>query len=124
MVAREIFRMIAEVREALERGHWQRAASDAVAVGVLAAEADAKHQWPIVQLGLKRRRDTRMAGRARGERITAAARQQDSLIRKLVRQYETSDEREGTLVSFLARRLGRDKKTIRRRLKMLGLPTS
>ena len=121
--AREILWLIQDVRQALARGDSQRAASDAVAIGVRAAEAEAKHVWPIVQLGLKRKRDTQRSGRARGEQITAKAHQQDARMRKLVREYWASDERNGTLVSLLALRLQRDQKTIRRRLKLLRIPT-
>ena len=122
--AQEILTVIEEVRNALARGAWQRAASDAVVVGALAAEAEAKHNWTIVQLGIKRTRDTQTSGRGRGKQITAAARAEDSKTRQLVRQYRTSDELEGHLVGFLASHLKRNPQTIRRRLKRLGISSA
>jgi hypothetical protein len=46
--SRRILIAIAEVRDALACGDWQRAASDAVVVGALAGHADAR-VWPAVR---------------------------------------------------------------------------
>jgi hypothetical protein len=120
--AQEILTVIEEVRHALACGEWQRAASEAVVVGALAAEAQAKHRWPMVQFGIKHRHEKQLSGRGRGKAITKKARADDEKMRRLVSRYRTSDEQEGHLVKYLAEQMEQHPKTIRLRLKRLGIP--
>src|SRR6478735_8993838 len=116
--ARELLAAISEVREALTRENWQLAASTAVTVGALAAEAQAKHHWPVVRLGIKRTRDTQRSGRGRGKQLTKTARANDHKTRQLAQKYRLSDGMdEVTLIEFIASSLGQHPQTIRQRLK-------
>ena len=117
--AREILIVIAEVREALTRGDWQRAASDAVVVGALAAEAEAKLHWLVVKLGIKNRTSTQAAGRTRGANIAKEARDLDRQIQRTLDRYKSSDSR--PTVRMLARDLEKDRRTIGRHLKRMGI---
>ena len=119
--AAEILLSMKIVRTALAGGDAERAASEAVVVGALAAEAEARHHWPVVALGAKRLADVRRAGRARGQEIAARARREDQRTIELVSQYRSAPTIGHTLVGFLAERLDRNAQTIRRRLKRLGI---
>jgi hypothetical protein len=122
--AREILSAIDEVRSALAKNEAERATSKAVVVGILAAEAEAKHNWKIVQSGKARRREKRKSALGRGKAISKAASQEDVKTRRLVEDYKASDQIETSLVSYVAQRLGRHKQTIQRRFKRLGIPPS
>jgi hypothetical protein len=75
--AQQILNLIAEVRDAVRRGDWQRALSDAVAVGALAAQA---HYWPDVDRWLNvRDRNRDNSARSADHRRASAARSRAAL---------------------------------------------
>lgn len=117
--AREIVREIANVRSALACGDSEQAASHAVVVGALAADANARHNWPAVQLGIKSIQTAELGGRRRGKAIAEDARQLTERIRQSIVRHRASDER--LTIRALARRFNASTRTIQRHLKALGL---
>lgn len=117
--AREITGAIDAARHWLKNGQPDFAASEAVVVGMLAAEAEARHHWPIVQLGIKNRQSTQAAGRTRGKTIAEDARLLSRQIRQTVSRYKASDDR--LTIRKLAKDLEKSAITIQRHLTKMGL---
>ncbi len=117
--ADEILLAISAVRHWLKTGHADVAAAEAMAVGALAAEAVARHHWPIVQLGIKNRKSTQAAGRERGKQTTRTAKELDRQILDTINRYKTSDER--LTVRKLAQILEVSEKTIQRHRDKMGI---
>ena len=129
--ARELLDQIAYVRfvrdEIKSRGGIDAALAAAARVGFLLAECWAKHDWPVVDIGVRFRREQREKGRRGGLRKGESSKGRDTEIKRLATRYWSSynlQDQFPSVTGYVFHGLSNPKpteKTLRKRLKELGL---
>ncbi len=125
--AEKILLSIWLVRDYLKHGQAVYAASEAVTIGVWAAEAEARHNWKEVQSWLKFCDRSREAARKRGRELSEAAESLQRDVESAAKEYRAQnlyDRRTNStrrMAVRIARKLGKNENTIRHRLKKLGI---
>ena len=121
--AKDILVAIRLVREALARNEWQLAASEAVLVGALATEAEAKFRWGDLLLGRARVLKNRELSQRSADARHANATERDREIIVARRLYRAKRPTGSTraLALWIAHQLDMPFGTVRDRLRTIGL---
>lgn len=125
--AEEILFAIRAARHHLAHGQASHAASEAVVIGFLAAEAEASHNWPAVRQWNDLRLRNQVSARKRGRDLSEAAQHRARAIQdaadKYRRQHPYHPRTNSTrsMARDLAHRLGQKYNTVRDHLRKLGI---